>query len=110
MQKDVGEIFVRHDKAITLRRVEPLDVTRHLQHINCDFILALNMALKMWRFFPPHAAFPRFTSNAAERHATKTNRLKDTRCEDSIAVTRGQWNFPKRLSNPQFSDDFVICW
>src|SRR5262245_12837276 len=64
----------------------------------------------MWRFFRPHAAFPRFTSNAAERHATKTNRLKDTRCEDSIAVTRGQWNFPKRLSNPQFSDDFVICW
>ena len=52
------------------------------------------MALYTWRFFRPHAAFPRLTLHSRPTPHT-TNRLQTLFGEDSIAITRGQRNFPK---------------
>ena len=52
------------------------------------------MPLYQWRFFRPHAAFPRLYFRRSRPDAPHTNRLEHNCCEDIIAALRGQWKFP----------------
>src|SRR6476620_11394675 len=91
-------IFVWNNEPITLGRVEPLDRSRNLKDVNCGFLVASGMALNMWRFFRPHAAFPPLHLCAQSDTRPHSNHLGDTRPKHSIAAYRGQWKFPRSFA------------
>ena len=58
MQENVGQVLIRNDKAVSLRRIEPLDRPYHFEDIRFDFPVMLNTALQSWQIFAPIVTSP----------------------------------------------------
>src|SRR5262249_41370685 len=54
MQENVGKVFIRNDKSVAFRRIEPLDRSRYFEDLRCGFLGVLGRTFQPLRCFPPH--------------------------------------------------------
>ena len=96
MQENVGQVLIRNDKAVSLRRIEPLDRPYHFEDIRFDFPVMLNTALQSWQIFRPHCHFPCASTLAIKPHFTK-EAASAASLQDTSKYFASLWQFRHQL-------------